>query len=188
MITTSNSTRSKVLLRPKLLTDAPDDYRWRKDPLLAYLDAIAPITIGFEEYVRCYQEEMESPNKEYLHFGIESEDGKHIGNCMIYDVDEYLGEAQIGILIGERAYWDTGYGCQAVTILIEKAFQYPGIARIHLQTVRTNLRAQRCFTKCGFGPCGEVSRNGFDLVVMELKRSAWSAFHSLEHSEKDAIA
>lgn len=188
MNTITDTTQRKIRLRPKLLADAMNDYRWRKDPLLAYLDAITPITIGFDEYVRCYQEELQSPNKNYVHFGIESQDGKHIGNCMIYDIDEEQGEAQIGILIGERAYWDDGYGQEAVIMLLEKAFQYPGISRIHLQTVRSNARAQTCFARCGFKPCGGVSRNGFELIVMELHRGDWSALRSAEASDKGATA
>lgn len=176
----TNTTQRRVKLRPKLLTDAMDDYRWRIDPLLAHLDAIAPIAIGFDEYVRSYQEELESRNKNYLHFGIESRDGKHIGNCMIYDVDEERGEAQIGILIGERAYWDSGYGQEAVMMLLEKAFEYPGVSRTHLQTVHDNVRAQKCFANCGFKPCGHVSRNGFDLIAMELHRVDWAACRAAE--------
>ncbi|MFH1141260.1 MAG: hypothetical protein V1724_06290, partial [Chloroflexota bacterium] len=37
-----------------------------------------------------------------------------------------------------------------------------------------NIRAQRCFEKCGFTPAGAVNRNGWKLIRMELSKGLWS--------------
>lgn len=161
---------NRIRLRPKLPGDAVDDYRWRKDPLLAYFDATSPVNISFEEYFKSYQDELERPFKNYSHFAIETLDGLHIGNCMLYDIDEYKKEAQLGILIGERAFWDNGYGEEAVTELLEKAFKDSRLSRIYLHTLQDNTRAQKCFAKCGFKICGQTSHNGLDFTVMEIHR------------------
>ncbi|MBI4332501.1 MAG: GNAT family N-acetyltransferase [Chloroflexi bacterium] len=166
----------RIRLRPKLLGDAIDDYRWRKDPELAHLDATTPVTLSFDEYFKSYQEELERPIRNYFHFGIETAAGRHIGNCMLYDIDDGTKEAQLGILIGEREYWDSGYGQEAVSYLLEKAFEEDGLRRIYLQTLRDNVRAQKSFEKCGFKGCGQTFHNGYDFVVMEIFRDSKMEF------------
>ncbi len=158
----------RIVLRPKLAEDVADDYRWRKDPFLAYLDATIPVTLDFEEYQKSYIEEIERPFRNYLHFGIDTVDGVHIGNCMLYDIDEWRKEAQLGILIGERRYWDRAYGQEAICLLLKKGFADQRISRVYLHTLRDNYRAQKCFEKCGFKACGTTSLNGYDFVVMEV--------------------
>ena len=48
----------KILLREKILHDARDDYRWRTDSELAELDAADPLRMGFDDYLRFYQDEL----------------------------------------------------------------------------------------------------------------------------------
>ncbi len=166
---------ARLVLRPKVVDDATDDYRWRQDPLLAYLDATSPVTTAFDEYLRTYQEELEKPYRNYVHYGIDAADGRHIGNCMIYDIDEWKREAQLGILIGERDFWDKGYGEEAIRVLLGKAFEDGFMTRVYLHTLRDNFRAQKCFEKCGFKTCGKTCQNGYDFVVMEIRKDDYKS-------------
>ncbi len=163
----------KVVLRGKRLSDAAQDYAWRTDAELAGLDAVAPLTLPFGLYLLNYAQELN-----YLasgrHFAIEDAAGKHIGNCMYYAVDEGRGEAELGILIGDRDYWDQGYGQDAIVTLVDHVFSAMRLNRIYLHTLRTNLRAQQCFRKCGFVECGHTSKDGHDFVVLEILRRQWS--------------
>jgi RimJ/RimL family protein N-acetyltransferase len=59
--------------------------------------------------------------------------------------------------------------------LLEKAFRDMNLSRIHLNTLHNNTRAQRCFARCGFRACGEISKNGFNLIMMEIYRSQWQS-------------
>jgi RimJ/RimL family protein N-acetyltransferase len=45
--------------------------------------------------------------------------------------------------------------------------------RLYLKTLDWNLRAQKCFTKCGFTPFGHLRRNGYDFTLMDLRREQW---------------
>ena len=76
-------------------------------------------------------------------------------------------------MIGNRNYWDQGYGVDAVTNLLEVIFRLTGLNRIYLKTLVTNTRAQKCFAKCGFTPCGHLNRDGYNFVIMELNRQQW---------------
>ena len=52
----------KVLLRNKNLEDVEDDYQWRTDPELAELDASAPLTMKFTDYLRFFEDELRLEN------------------------------------------------------------------------------------------------------------------------------
>lgn len=162
----------KVVLREKNLSDAAQDYLWRADPELARLDAVIPLTMPFAQYFLNYAEELK-----YLEsgrrFAIEDLDGKHIGNCMYYDVDEESGDAELGILIGDRDYWSKGYGQDSVTTLVNHIFSATRLNRIYLRTLVSNVRAQKCFRKCGFVEVGRLSRDGYVFMVFEMWRHQW---------------
>ncbi len=161
----------KVVLREKRLSDAAEDYAWRRDPELARLDAAPPSQLSFSIFLASYAEELRQSSPRRRRFAIDTLDGKHIGNCMYYDIDEKKKQAEIGIMIGNRDYWDHGYGTDAISTLIHHIFQDTGLERLYLNTLDWNFRAQRCFTKCGFVPYNRSSRQGDTFVVMELRRS-----------------
>lgn len=163
-----------VCLRQKRLDDAQKDYSWRVDEELAALDASSPLRMSFQEYLRFYKEEVDYPSPFSWRFAIETLEGQYIGNCMIYDIDTTAGEAELGILIGDKDYWEKGCGTEAVRMLSEFAFRTLDIQRLYLHTLDWNLRAQRCFSKCGFVANGTVRRLHNKLIVMELTREDWA--------------
>jgi len=164
---------SKIKLRDKKIADAPDDYVWQTDPELAQLDAVPPLTITYPQYLSNYVSELYNPSRTRYLFAVETLNGKHIGNCVYYGVDEANGEAEVGIMIGDRNYWDKGYGTDAVTALVNYIFRQTNLNRLYLKTLDGNDRAHRCFKKCGFTPYGHRNRDGFYFVLMELHRKQW---------------
>lgn len=164
---------SKVALRNKRLSDARNDYDWQKDPELARLDAAPPIACTYDEYITDYASEHFYPSSTRHSFAVETLDGKHIGNCVYYNVDEDKGEAELGIMIGNRDYWDRGYGTDTVRALTDHVFRHTGINRIYLKTLASNARAQKCFQKCSFTLYGYLQRDGFSFLQMDLTRERW---------------
>jgi RimJ/RimL family protein N-acetyltransferase len=164
---------SKVRLRDKKLSDVRRDYVWQSDPELARLDAAPVLGSSFPVYLLDYTELIHKYKANRYPLAIETLEGKHIGNCTCYDIDEDKAEAQLGIMIGEREYWDKGYGTDAINTMVNHVFLNTHFKRIYLKTLDWNLRAQKCFRNCGFVLCGWLSRNGNNFVVMELKRERW---------------
>jgi len=164
---------NKIKLRDKRLADALDDYIWRTDPELVRLDAAPLLTTTFPRYLSDYADELRCSSSIRHRFAVETLDGKHIGNCSYYGIDETEGEAELGIMIGNRDYWDKGYGADAVTALISYIFHQTNLERIYLKTLESNIRAQKCFQKCGFTPYGHLDRDGFNFVLMEVNRKQW---------------
>ena len=164
---------SKVKLRGKKLSDARNDYMWQSDPELAKLDAVPVLSVSFPVYLLDYANQLHNSEVSRYPFAVETFDGKHIGNCTCYDINKARGEAQLGIMIGDSNYWDKGYGTDAVSTMVNHIFLNTGLNRVYLKTLDWNLRAQKCFQKCGFTPCGQINRDGNNFVVMELRREQW---------------
>jgi RimJ/RimL family protein N-acetyltransferase len=166
-------TGSKVRLRDKKLTDVRNDYQWQTDPELSRLDAAPPMTASFLAYLFDYTDSIHRPGPTRYPLAIETLDGKHIGNCTCYDIDDDRNQAQLGIMIGDRDYWDKGYGTDTVKTLVDYIFRNTRLERVYLKTLDWNLRAQKCFQNCGFTMCGKIARNGKIFVFMEIKREQW---------------
>ncbi len=163
-----------VKLRQKKLSDARNDHMWQSDPELARLDAAPVLSVSFPFYLLEYTDRLHDPGASRYPLAIETIDGKHIGNCTCYDINERKGEAQLGIMIGDRNYWDKGYGTDAVSTMVNHIFLNTNLKRIYLKTLDWNLRAQKCFKNCGFTPCGQLNRDGNNFMVMELRREQWA--------------
>ena len=164
---------SKVILRNKRMSDARNDYEWQKDPELAWLDAAPPIDYTFDEYQTDYGSELFFPSPTRHSFAVDTLDGKHIGNCVYYNIDESRSEAELGIMIGDRHYWDKGYGADAVRVLLSHFFRFTNLNRIYLKTLVSNNRARKCFEKCSFTSCGHLERDGYKFLLMGLSREQW---------------
>jgi len=164
-------TGQKVVLREKRLSDAANDYEWRTDPELARYDAVLPLKLSLREFMLYYTEQMRSFKEDRRWFAIDTIDGKHIGNCMYYDVDKVRRQAKIGIIIGDQGYWGKGYGTDAVMTLVAHVFGDLNLERVYLDTLEWNVRAQRCFQKCGFVVSGHISDREHNFVIMELYKS-----------------
>jgi RimJ/RimL family protein N-acetyltransferase len=161
---------AKVLLRLKRVEDAPDDHRWRQDPELAALDAAEVLRQPLEQFTHDLEQELRYLTPWVRRFAIDTLDGLHIGNCMLYDIDTVNGQAELGILVGNRDYWNGGYGREAVELLVAECFTQRTMRRIYLHTLSWNA-----FAGCGFREVGPDPRGKHDFILMEMTRAEWEA-------------
>lgn len=169
---------NKVVLRSKEPDDAKNDYNWQIDIELSALDAMTPNTMSFREFYREYIDSLKHPHPNRITFAVDTHEGKHIGNCVYYNIDEVNNETEIGIMIGNRDYWSKGYGADIISTLIDYIFRHLKFDRIYLKTLVTNLRAQRCFEKCGLVPCGYRELEGYKFLLMDMSYSKWQELHN----------
>lgn len=167
----------KVILRATTEEDLPRLHEFSQDVELAGLDCAHPRAYTGERTRADYQNGLkDDPGKAF--FAIEA-DGKYIGNCGLMGLGDPHGSAELGIVIGDRAYWGRGYGREAVCLLLRYGFHYLGLRRIVLTTHAKNLRAIRCYLACGFVEDGRprkaiwVEGEYLDVVNMSILREEW---------------
>ena len=173
-------------LRTKSMDDAEADYSWRIDPELAGLDATRPVTLSFTEYLRYHRDDVAYPSPWSVRMAIDTSDGRHIGNCMYYDINSEKLQCELGIMIGDRDYWSQGYGTDVVKTALAHIFTTTELERVYLHTLSTNLRAQKSFTKSGFKPLRDVRRDGYEFILMEIWRKEWEATNPVEARSQSA--
>ncbi len=110
-----------------------------------------------------------------VNFAIEA-DGQIIGFCGLRDVDQFGRTAELGITIGDKAYWGRGYGREAIGLLLDYAFRMLNLRRVYLRVHARNERAVRAYRACGFVEEGRLRRHVWsngeydDLLFMGVLR------------------
>ncbi len=168
-----NEEGEKVRVREKRVEDIRNEYMWRVDPELSRLDATRPMTMSYEDFFRYSKEEMQFPNYRSKRLAVETLEGVHIGNIMYYDLNMQNSQAELGIMIGDKGYWSSGYGTDTVNTLVRHLFTILELDRVYLHTLSWNYRAQASFAKSGFKLVRNVKRGGQDFILMEVLRSDW---------------
>lgn len=163
----------RIRIRPKRLSDAKEDYIWQTDAELSKLDAAVTLNMSYQQYLSEYTFELCYPCANRHEFGVDTLDGQHIGNCVYYNVNQAERKAELGIMIGNRDYWNQGYGAEVVNTLLQHIFEKINLEKIYLTTLTWNIRAQKCFKKCGFSECGKVIRDGSTFLLMAIQREEW---------------
>lgn len=147
----------KVCLRAYKEEDIPIVTKFVNDGELKKLLAPGipfPITLWEEdEWVKS---QKGNKNGEY-NFAIEDiETNNYIGGCGINEVNWTTRVATVGIMVGDKDYWNKGYGTDAMKVLMKFIFDNMNIRKIKLNVFSFNIRAQRCYEKCGFKVEGAI--------------------------------
>lgn len=102
-----------------------------------------------------------------------------IGNVSLININWTVRSAEIGIMIGEKTFWNQGYGSEAMQTLINWAFSRLNLNRIYLHVYETNPRAIRAYQKIGFVQDGRLRQAHYadgrywDVFIMSVLRSDW---------------
>ncbi len=140
----------KVRLRPIERDDLPRFVEWFGDPeVRRHLALYLPFSLAQEE--RWFENLVERlERRESVTLAIETAEGVHIGNIGLPSIDWKNRNAELGIAIGEKAYWDQGYGTDAIRTLLGLAFREMNLHRVFLRVDADNARGIRCYEKAGF--------------------------------------
>ena len=101
-------------------------------------------------------------------------DGVLIGHCALFNLHAVAHRMELGITIGDQAYWGKGYGREAVQLLVDYGFRHHNLHRIFLEVHGRNERAMRAYQACGFVEEGRLRQHVWsdgsydDLVVMGI--------------------
>jgi RimJ/RimL family protein N-acetyltransferase len=158
-----------VRLRAYEDTDLERVVAWINDrEVTQWLSARYPLSTAQER--EWLDRVMKRPASEGLSLAIETlADFRHIGTISIHPISVESGNAELGIMIGDKGCWSRGYGTDAILTLLEFAFLEMNLHRVQLDALDSNERAIACYKKCGF-------------VEEGRKRESWyqaGAYHDL---------
>lgn len=106
---------------------------------------------------------------------VETLEGQLIGDLELEEINWRAGSAELRITLGEKQYWNHGYGTDAVLLALYLAFIGLRLNLVYLRVYVSNPRAIRCYQKCGFGREGLLRAGSRrvateDVLLMSIKR------------------
>lgn len=138
-----------VRLRAREPEDEPKLHEWFNDPeVTEFLSMNYPISHHAE---RSFLERAVDVGYHNANFALVTRaEGRMIGGCGFEKVSAEDRHAELGIAIGDRAYWDGGYGTDAMRTLCRFGFEIMNLHRIQLDVYGGNERARHVYEKIGF--------------------------------------
>ena len=110
---------------------------------------------------------------------------KHIGTTGLHNISWLRGNAQFGIIIGEKDYWGVGVGSKAWRMIINYGFENLKLKLIDTKIFSKNLASIKIAEKCGFQTIkllkNDVEKNGkmYDRVYMVLNQNNWEKHYKI---------
>ena len=139
-----------------------------------------PMPQSLERLQAEFDQEAAKGGRDGASFAIEA-DGVLIGQCGLRPIIEADRTSELGITIGDQAYWGRGYGRDAVRVLLEYAFRYRNVRKVWLRVWGNNKRGIRSYLAVGFVEEGRLRRHVWsageyvDLVYMGILRDEWQS-------------
>ena len=161
-------------------TRAKAEVRWQRDTELHRLMDGDPAQLTSEKKIKEWMEKhSEDVQPERYSFSIRTlNEDRYIGFLGL-SVNLIHSEAWVGLGIGEREFWNKGYGTDMMKLCMQYVFTELCVERLSLGLHEYNPRALRSYEKCGFRLEGrtrqDVMREGkrFDSLWMGILREEW---------------
>ena len=163
-------TGEKCYLSPIDVNDAEKFTEWLNDLEVTEHLRLYPEIISIEKE----KEFLGKLSKEHNYSIIDNETDELIGNCGFVGIDHLNQTAETGIFIGNKKYWDRGYGMEALGLLLDYGFKALNLHNIFLRVYSFNERARKCYEKIGFKIIGKKreallrGKERHDIIFMDI--------------------
>lgn len=131
----------------------PEDYKtsvqWRNNDLIINLLGGGKYFVS-NEIEKKWVENTINQNKDIKLAVCTVENDKYIGNVYLTDINYVNRKATSHILIGDQAYWNGGYGTEAMWLLLDYAFNHRNLQRIEALVLEDNIASCKLHEKLGY--------------------------------------
>ncbi len=135
----------RIIVRPMVRSDLDQMQRWRTfDEPLSQTWNLTWHTRG--EMERWFNRRAQDPT--YLLYAVTLHDGRLIGRLSLRHVRP--GDSAVLGISFDADWIDQGYGTETLRLFTPYYFEKLGFRVLWLDVAATNLRAIRCYEKCGF--------------------------------------
>ena len=126
-------------------------YRWSCDEQVLRWSGGIPTEMSFEEFSEHLRgERLYGPSNRRAFLIFARSDLQLIGRLGLFMIDWDKRQGELGIVLGEKEFWNQGYGRDALRTFLRHIFGSSSLLRIYLYTFVDNVRAQRAFSAAGF--------------------------------------
>jgi RimJ/RimL family protein N-acetyltransferase len=164
----------KVIFAPVEKSEARKYMAWYNDFEIGFF-------LGTQEKLITEDDEIEAIERlskaGYLFVVLDKETKTPIGNCGIHQIDWVNRTAEIGVNIGNKSYWNKGFGTEATILLLAFAFHILNLNNVMLRVLECNPRAIHIYEKLGFTQIGRrrqvvtVANENFDMLYYDMLAS-----------------
>jgi len=172
---------NRVRLRALEKTDLPMLVNWLNDPeVIEFLTFNQPLSLVQEEN---WFQKVLSGSPDEIPLGIEANvegNWQLIGDTGFHSIHWVNRAAEIGILIGNKDFWNKGYGREALQLMVRHAFDHLNLNRVFLRVLANHARGIASYRHAGFVEEGRmrqaVFKNGryIDVLFMSIIRQEWN--------------
>ena len=172
----------KVNLRPMCReTDLDLCTKYINDPeVRQYLASFLPLSKEAEaSWFDSFAERNKKTTTDIILAIVDIETGKYIGSIGLHQINWRDGRATTGTLIGDKTYWNRGYGTDAKMILLDYAFNTLGLRKIDSAAFAPNKRSINYSLHCGYKVEGVLKKHAFrdgrfqDYVLLAVFKKDW---------------
>jgi RimJ/RimL family protein N-acetyltransferase len=158
--------------------------QWPNDPEVTYYMVMGAIPNGGPIYCSwdSAEEEYEilkKSNKDILFAIVDKKSDEMIGLVGLYDISWIPRHAELRIVIGEKDFWNKGYGTEATKLVIKYGFEKLNLNKVYLGVNAEDRRAVKAYQKAGFLKEGKlrqhVYRNSkyYDIIKMSVLKEEY---------------
>ena len=151
-------------------------YKWFNDTEVTKFQNKGIVPNTFEKQ-KDYYEYLTKSHEDIVLAIIHDEDDTHFGNIGLHKIDYIHRHADVGIILGERKYWNRGYATRCIEAIRDYSFKTLNLHRLTAYIMNDNISSYKAFLKAGFKKEGIMSeffyKNGkyVDITVVGCVRS-----------------
>ena len=150
-------------------------FQWANDAEVTRYMFMGALPNTIELLAEEYEQLMKSKNN-VVFAVVDKETGTHIGNVGLYVINWISRSAEFRIVIGEKDFWNKGYGTEATRLTVQYGFEKLNLNKVWLGVNAEHTSAVMAYEKAGFVREGvlrqEIYRNSryYDAIRMSILR------------------
>jgi RimJ/RimL family protein N-acetyltransferase len=163
----------RVALGPLAREHVETFQRWLNDIRVTRTLAIGPKPMTLEAEEAWYGAAAHRGGSD-IQFAIYALDGLAlVGTLGLHGIDYQRGTADFGILIGDPANWNKGYGSDATRLMLQYGFDVLGLHNVMLEVYSYNPAGIKAYERAGFRTIGvrrgavTYGRKRGDIILMD---------------------
>ncbi len=150
-----NITTERLILRPY---EAGDISFWQKWDIDAEVQRFMPEPQNepqSDEQQEAYLKECEQEEDGIYWTIVWKENSQPIGHVSVTEINQHHGIGEIGIVVGDKEYWNKGIASEAIGAILEFMRSF-GLKRLSAEFEEGNLALEKSLIKNGFEKEGEL--------------------------------